>query len=314
MYNILGGLRVKEIPENYKEGEIDLVDILIVLLKRKWIIIGLVLIAFVFSGLYVFFFSEKNYTININIYSPQEYFIAGNNLLKPTNTNIDMLFINLKKDLQMRSYKTNNYEEREYYYKYNISIKESQTGSQIIYIQLTGQKDKIVDATSYVYGLYNNFENDINDKNKKLLNITENAIDNSLSQNKDLLVKFTYFLTKNTISQLPLGSETAILDMVRRLKSDIINIDKIKELNKTAVLMPGNFIIIRGINHSQEEIIISKNDLSNLNYYIETDKSRKSQLLPVIIAVLIAFFIGIFLAYIIEFFNRDDVRNRLKDI
>jgi len=305
---------VKEIQDYYKDDEIDLVDILVVLIKRKWIVIGLVLVAFVLSLLYVLFFSKNSYKMHINMHTQQEYYIANNNLLGTTDAQVNALFSSLKKDLQTRSYKSNNDEKREYYYKYNITIGKSEIGNKIIDIQLTGQKEKIIDVVEYIYNMYDKFENNINNKNIKLLEISEDTINDNLSQKQDLLVNLSYFLNPDNVSKLPQGSETAVLYTINKLKHDIVEIEKIKELNKTVELIPGNFMIINSTNSSKQEISISKDDLSNIEYYVEPEKSRKRQFLPVIVAVFISFFIGIFLVYMVEFFNRDDVRKRLKDI
>ena len=315
---------MKEIPDYKKNDEIDLIDILGVLIKRKWIIIGFILTAFIFSGLYVIFKNIKDtqevneiqsYKSSIIITPPQVYTIQSNNLLAPNISRVDIYLKLIRDELNLKSYKQNN-DAQEYYYNYEINIVKDPVGKKLINISIAGQKREIIKAISYLYSLYTIYESEINKKNQKNYELTQNTLQKYLEQKKKLLDKYILILNQEELSNLPFGS--TIINNITALSSKIPTIEKTKELNEMVKLLKGDFKLLK----DQREIIINKDNIVNIEYYLqpeeelveEPEKSMKRQLLPVIISVFLAFFVGVFLAFIIEFFSREDVKRRLKKI
>ena len=311
---------MEEIPDYKRNDEIDLIDILGVLIKRKWIIIGFILTAFIFSGLYVIFKNIKDtqevneiqsYKSSVIITLPQVYTIKPDNLLVPNISRVDIILKRINDNLNLKSYKQNN-DVQEYYYNYEINIVNDPVGNKLIKISIAGQKREIIKAISYLYSLYTSYESEINEKNQKNYEFTQNTLQKNLEQKTKLLDKYTFILNQEELPNLPFGS--TIINNITALSSKIPTIEKTKELNEMVKLLKGDFKLLK----DQREIIINKDNLVNIEYYLQPEdkpvKSKKRQLLPVIISVFLAFFVGVFLAFIIEFFSREDVKRRLKKI
>ena len=96
----------------------------------------------------------------------------------------------------------------------------------------------------------------------------------------------------------------AIVYVIDFLSNDVSNIERIKALNQEVLLNEGKIEISDGIN----QLILNDSTISNIKNYIKPKTpSRKKRLLPIIVSVFLALFVGIFLAFVIEFFNREDV-------
>ena len=308
----------KEIPDRYKNDEIDLIDIIAVLIKRKWIIIGVVVASLVLSGVYVAYFREINYKAEIIIKPPQVYEIEQKGLLIPKNSQMD-IFLNIaKKELSSQKRSISN-EEREQHYTYTVEVTEKEisvderiiTEITDINIQITGQKEKIAEVIPSLYKPFIDFENKVEGKNRKIFNLTQTSLENSLIQKREMIKSLSLVLNKETLSRLPAGGENAVLYMINTLSSDITEIEITKGLNEELELSKGSFILV---GSGANEIVVDHDNLGNLESYITPEKSRKRQLLPVIISVFLAFFVGIFLAFVIEFFSREGVKKRLREI
>ena len=63
----------KNISNYQSDKEIELIDFIVVVIKRKWLIVGLVLIALSLSVLYITLITETNFKAHIIIKPPQEY-------------------------------------------------------------------------------------------------------------------------------------------------------------------------------------------------------------------------------------------------
>jgi len=281
----------KEIAEYKSNDEIDLVDILVVILKRKWIIIGLVLAALVLSGIYVALFSKTSYKAEITINPPRGYKIEQNGLLGTKNAKMDSFLSTIKNELS--------------------SQKEIKTMVTSDKVNITGQKENIAEAILALYQLLMNFENKVEGKNSEILNVTQNSLEKALIQKNGMVKNLTIMLNRETLAKLPAGSENAILYMINTLSSDIIEIEIIKGLNEELELSKGSFVLA---GSESGEIVLNQKNIDNLRSFITPEKSKKRQLLPVIISVFLALFVGVFLAFVIEFFSKEDVKRRLRKI
>ncbi len=289
---------MEEIPDYKRNDEIDLIDILGVLIKRKWIIIGFILTAFIFSGLYVIFKNIKDtqevnefqsYKSSVIITLPQVYTINPDNLLVPNISRVDIILKLISDELNLKSYKQNN-DVQEYYYNYEINIVNDPVENKLINISIAGQKREIIKAISYLYSLYTSYESEINEKNQKNYELTQNTLQKNLEQKTKLLDKYILILNQEELSNLPFGS--TIINNITALSSEIPTIEKTKELNEMVKLLKGDFKLLK----DQREIIINKDNIVNIEYYLQPEdkpvRSKKRELLPVIISVFLAFFVG----------------------
>lgn len=321
---------MKELPEYQGNHDIDLVDILVVLIKRKWIIIGFVLTAFIFSGLNVIIKNIKytqegnniidaqggnenqKYKSSVIITLPQTFSINSNNFLAPVTSRVDIILNAIRDELNLKSYKKIN-SEFEYYYNYEVNFEKDQIEQSLIKISIEGYKQEIIQAISSLYLLYSNYENEINEKNQTYFQLAQNTLQRSIESKKKVLDKYIIILDQEELKKLPLG--TTIVNQIPTLISEISIFERTYELNKSAKLLNGKFILLK----TQKEIIINKDNIANIDHYIEDIekgpvKSMKRQMLPVIISVFLAFFVGVFFAFIVEFFSREDIKNRFKEI
>lgn len=314
---------MKEIPKYKKNDEINLVDILAAIIKRKWVIIWLMLIAFILSGLYVYFDKQKpqSYRASIIIDFPQEYAVEKEYLLTPVDTKIDNIYKRINDELNSKAFSQKN-GGREYYYDYELKILtdmilpdtlekdliSAQPGG--IDVTITGQKEEVAKAVSYLYILYNDYRDEIQNKNKRIFELTQSILQNTLKQKKELLEKYTLILDQDAVRKLP--QESIIINGLVALSSDIPMIEESIELNKMVELLEGDFKLIR----SGREIRISKDNIEDIENYLESavsSNSMKRKLLPVFVSVFLAFFVGVFLTFVIEFFSREDVKKRLRE-
>jgi len=303
----------EETKDIRREDEIDLVDILTVLIKRKNIILWIVVLAVVVSGLYTFYSRRDiNHTIKLALSPSQELFIDENNALRPSNAQVDIFLNNIRKKLYEKSFEMVNGERvRNYTFKIERSA-DDVTGPSMINITLTGKKEKVLESVNLLYNMYNNFEKEIDLKNKNTAKIADIALKTDLNEKTDMLERLKRFISEGKLLILPQGSETAILNTLSSLISEITWITRTIELNKTVELMEGDFYIVRENDWSHMEAV-NPGMLEDLESYLKPEKSIKRQVLPVVVSVFLAFFVGIFMAFVWEFFSREDVKKRLKE-
>jgi len=294
--------------EHSRNDEIDLVDILAVLIRRKWIIIGLVLISLIISGIYVKFFSKTtttDYKTTVNIQSPQIYNIDKNNLLQASAPDLNEFILSIKESLSTFSADMNERNE-ETLFVYSLTQQDP-----LLTIQLTGNRENISTAIPNIYKIYQDFSLKLKDKNENLYELVQTTIEQNLAQKKQMIKNLSMLLNNITRTQLTVGPEYEILYMKNALNTDIIKLEKIKGLNEESSLQAGVFEVSGRTNSL---IVTDKLALTNIGSYIyHPEKSKKRQLLPVIVSVFLAFFVGIFLAFVIEFFSREDVKKRLRE-
>ncbi len=197
-------------------------------------------------------------------------------------------------------------------YGKTISIIDKE--ANLIYIQITGQKEKIVEAIKSIYTLSIDFKNEANKNNQKTFKQNHEALQSVILQKREMRNTIMSFFEERTISKLPLGTEGAVLSSLITLDSTLTNLEETKELNRFVQLMEGDFEIVIGNLKTGIRTSIDKNNVESIESYISPEKSKKRQLLPVIVSVFFAFFVGIFIAFVIEFFSREDIKRRLREI
>lgn len=289
--------------ERYKSNdEIDLVDILAVIIKRKWTIIILIVISFVLSLAYVKLYKGKSisFSANLNITLPEEYTINTNYILSKKDS--DVTFFIDKINQEFSQYKNENKGLTE------LSINLNKTSINVVIS--ANNKNDVYKTSLYIYGLYKNYKNKIFKKNKNLYEIAQNSLDQKLNQKQAIINMLMENLNKS--SSLNKNHETngAIVYVIDFLSNDVSNIERIKALNQEVLLKEGKIEISDGAN----QLILNDSTISNIKNYIKPKTpSRKKTLLPIIVSVFLALFVGIFLAFVIEFFSREDVKKRLRE-
>lgn len=301
---------------DYRKDEIDFLDILAVIIKRKWIIIGLTIIAIIFSTLYVRLRSKvvsQFYKATIIVALPQEYRVEGNNLLSPMDTQKEKIYKTIKDELNMKLYKDGVKND----YEINIignSSGNSHMNKRImgdIEIKIRGQKkEEIIKTVSYLLTLYNRCTTEIHEKNNRISELVQGTLQKTLDHKKTLLDRCMLIIEQGTA--LNSSQESIVLSNFTNLSSEIPMIEKTIELNKMLELSDGDFKLVT----LAREMSIRKDNITNVENYLELEivkSSVKGKRFLVVVSVFLALFIGICLAFVIEFFSREDVKKRLKE-
>jgi len=289
--------------------EIDLVDILSVIFKRRWLIVWIVAISFIFSFIYVRLFTSPRYKTSIRIQLPQVYRIDDDNSLQPTDYDPSEFIYSIKgyfNDLLNRQKDDIGVKAT----GYSLSVK----GSQINVTISNSDVKRISGIVNDLYGMYSETLVKINKKNNDLYNLSEETIQKTIEEKKSIMNRVTLALEEELLKEYPPEFNTA-MEILSTLSFEVINLEKIENLNKNVELRKGFFEVIgKPINGKENSMIIdNSSDLNNVTEYIYPEKSRKRQYLPVVVAIFLGFFVGIFLAFVVEFFSREDVRTRLGD-
>ena len=299
--------------ERYKsDDEIDLVDILAVLIKRKWIIIILLILSFVLSVGYVKVYKEKptNYLATFNLALPEEYtidtdYILVNQIIDPT------YFINSVKS-KINQYKVKNDDTINFSINFdNKNNSESDNVEKLINITITASNyDDTLNASIFLYKLYKNYKDKILEKNKNIYEIAQNSLNQKLKQKQAIIDMLMRNFNKNSSLNKNQETNSAIVYVIDFLSNDISELKRIKTLNQEVLLNEGKIEITNGLN----QLILNDTTLSKIENYIKPEtSSKKKTLLPIIISVFLALFVGIFFAFVIEFFSREDVKKRLRE-
>lgn len=322
---------MKDIPDYSKKDEIDLVEILAVFLKRKWIIIIPTVISFIFSFVYVFLNKSNEiviYKANIVITPPQLYKIRENRLLDSFSPELDGLINKIENELFLLSSSEIN-GRNVIHFTYDISIIKTQkaseplnidvSGDQIniiskiegkdtINIQITGQKEKIIEAVKSIHPLLADLQNEVTAKNQKIFVQNQEALQDIILQKRELFNTIMSYLEGKLILKLPQGNADVVVGSLITLEDAITDLELIKEQNKSLQLTNGNFAMVTG-----NKISIIKNNLAGIASYLNREYSKKRLVFVVIAIILLTFIVSLFLAFVIEFFSREDVKRRLKE-
>lgn len=287
--------------ERYKsDDEIDLVDILAVLIKRKWIIIILIVLSFVLSFTYVKIHHTKslNYKVSIITSLPEVYVIKNDYILgkRAQDTSLFIYELNQK----INQYKTNNDGLA------NIVVTTIKNRNNVNISIDAKSKNSAKEASFFIYKIYKSYKKTTLNKNKKLFELAQASLDHELEQKSAIL----NMLMKNINNDSSKNINGAIIYIIDSLSNDVSNIKRIKALNQEVLLNEGKIEISDGT----KQLILNDSTISNIKNYIKPETpSKKKRLLPIIISVFLALFVGIFLAFVIEFFSREDVKARLKE-
>lgn len=293
--------------EYIKNDEIDLVDILSVIFKRRWIIIWIVLASFVLSLMYVRFFTTTRYRTSVRIQLPQVYQIGDDNTLVPSEYDYSELIYRIK------NYFNNllNQQDREEGAKitgYGLDIK----GSQVIVRVSNSDVGRISEIVNDLYSMYSDVESKVEKKNKAMYELAQRSLQKIIEQKEGIVNQITLATLSDFLKRDP-SEFNRTVEILNNLSFDIIKLQRIKNLNNEAELRRGMFELVgKSVNGRENSMIVgNQSDLENASKYIYPEKSRKRRYLPVVVAVFLGFFIGIFLAFVVEFFAREDVKSRL---
>jgi uncharacterized protein involved in exopolysaccharide biosynthesis len=109
---------MEENQSKFADDEVDLVDILVVIIRRKWVILGLLIASVVLSGLYVVYDMTREYEITyqapVLITPPQVYKTtarsgtAGSIRLETDNPRIDRIYPAINNGLHEKACSSDN--------------------------------------------------------------------------------------------------------------------------------------------------------------------------------------------------------------
>ncbi len=307
------------------ENEISLVDLFLILVKhKKWI--ALSLIASLSVGLFYVYRTSKvelyQYTTQIEladlIYKEKKIDSVGNTLAKLENSYIP--------------YVLNDYAERNPGYGYPAVKASVPKGSDLILLQSKGSI-----ASN---ALHKEAQESITEKllidHKAILNVNKKGLMLILRQEKDKLVKLLNPLHDEKLPSIEGdGFEQALVQAKSRVLISLNNktknlvrqrnevTEKTKDMSKISIAMMIDQDIDRIEEHKQqiglqvnqiEEIVTQISGLKNsrpLTPMISTRLSNKSASLMIVLSIALGLMIGVFAAFLAEFFS--NVRKRMEN-
>jgi hypothetical protein len=194
-------------------------------------------------------------------------------------------------------------------FQHKITLEKYPVGNTFLDITLSGSKKETIEAVHYLYSLYRELDADIQEMNQRTFSFTQNTLQNLLEQKKTMLAGYLPAPQPDQRSDNFLEGDYA--ENAGILSSEIARLQQALELNSMVEPLEGAF----QVKTSGMAIDIHENNLQTVPRYVTpvSTKSMKRRLLPAVIAVFLALILGIFLAFVVEFFSRDDVRKRLKE-
>jgi hypothetical protein len=307
--------------ERNNNHEIDLVDIVAVIMKRKLFIIIFLISAFLLAIAYVIGIGRNNYVSTIVITPPKVFDVYQNGFLKSDTPQIENFVFSIKEFLgKQLNIHTNIKKDR--YFTYTVSFptmpKEHSNSDELsstivskINIELTGQEEKLIKVITSLYQLFLDFENRVAMRNDEIMNLTTRSHQNALTQKKNRINKLSMSLNNDTLINVTEGSEETIIQQINTLNSEITEIEMIMKINAQLELSRGSFIIV---NKEISETIINKDNLKDVGSYITPKRPIERSTFIVIISAVISFIVSVLLAFIIEFFSKEDVKKRLQEL
>jgi hypothetical protein len=296
--------------DRIRDDEVDLVDILEVIIKRKWVIIGVVLVSLLLAGIYTVpkmtGGQEVTYQASVVIEPPQVYTTYDSVLLEPENARIDRIYRSIDSGLNQKSLSGGASRPR---FSYEILVEEGPVESMFLSITIKGPREEAQDAARYLYGLYQSITGEIEEKNQKIFRIVQSNLREEMQRHEYILRRTRPLPVPRTTEDSSPASDTQT-QPARVLDYEIINIQLALELNNMTELLGGDFKMKAA---GERTVSIDEDNVQNIGTYFIPAHSTTRQLLPLIIGVFLALIVGILLAFVVEFFSREDVRRRLKE-
>ncbi len=285
-----------------KNDEIDIIDIIAVIIKWKWIVIIIVILSLILTLYYIKAYKQKkaNYLISFNIYPPETYEIKKNFLLDKKSVDSQLIKNEIIEKLSLYKLKnkdisfTGNYDKKNNVAKINISASKF---------------DKAKNTTIYLYKIYTNYLETIKLRSENIYKWAQKSIDQEINQKEELIKMISNNLNKNKKIINNENINGTLIYLIEYINDNISILKKTKILNNQLELSNG---IIELVSNSKR-LVLNKNTISTIASYIKNESlSKKKQILILFISVFLALFVGIFLAFVVEFFSREDVKARLK--
>lgn len=316
---------MNEINNHNQIDDIDILDIINVVIKRKWVVVTLTLLALVLSSIYVIM-SEIRYTANIIVASPQQYKIGKNRLLLPSPIPSDNYLYTARNELTTISSELAK-EQKATSFTYDVQFIKQETidkylytqtsgvarDAHFIYIRITGHKEQLIETANSLYFLFTRFQNEVGEKNQKIFEKNQDALAKNIQQKREIQNTITSYI-KNVPFKSPEEPKAAMVTSLTTLDSIITISEETFEANEILKLMNGSFVMIKGDSEKDENILLNNSNLHNIASYIFPEKSRKRYFLPIIASVFLTFIASIFLSFVINFFSREDVKKRLGEV
>ncbi len=299
--------------DTVKNDEIDVIQLLSVLFKRKWIIITITFVGFIISFFYFNYIKKESYKTQINIFLPESLYVSEDYLLAPGQTDLEPFMKQLRNELYLQMENKNNTYDRLSYTldisTYTDNLQSDQIRKSIL-ITLIGNKDKINKAIKLLYKNYSKFKETVLNKNKYLTEITRQAFENSLSNKIKLLDTLKSINTEGKYKINALANGENIFYTINEINNEIITITKNIKLNKAVEFFEGDFLLLQGNQKTSMDILIKENT-GSLAKYIKPVQSKKKKDFIIIAFTILFFLVAILAAFIVEFFSREEVKQRL---
>jgi len=300
--------------ETVRNDEIDIIRLLSVLLKRKWIIISITFAGFIISFYYLNYVKKESYKTQINILLPESLYISEDNLLTPGLTDPASFMKQIRNELYLQQLENNHSKYDRLSYTIEIAsykdVLKSGNLKYSIMITLRGNKEKLNKAIKLLYKNYSMFKENILDKNKYLTEITQKALEKKLSNKIALLNSLNLITTEGTFKINTMVNGQNIFYTINEINDEMSTITKNIQVNNAIDFFEGDFLLSEGSQKTSMDILIKENQGSLVKYIKPVQSKRKKSF--IMIALIILFFlIAILAAFIVEFFSSEEVKKRL---
>ncbi len=290
-----------------KTDEIDLVNVIVVFLRRKWFIAGFVIVFLALALVYTTAIKEPEYYVHAIAIPPQSYEIDAESILNPAPVNASLLFSHLKNSL----YETSQDEGRETpLYSYRARAELDNMENPFLEIDITGDKAAIVKAVQSMYEIQSSYVNTLRTKNKQAYAVIQESSKESVLRYKELYENLSKILLQERENSI--GLESVNLGALSELISEMHRIENIRAINKTVSLSYGGLFIVQKSKTAVKEIRIHDGNINRIGNYVGSAQSRRRRMMPVVMTFILALLLGFFIAFALEFLSRPDVRDRLR--
>jgi len=297
---------------NKTDREIDLVDIILVLIKRKWIVAATIIAGLIIAFVYTDILAQEKVSIfksQITITLPEKYNVSIKGIITTSNINPYIFAETLKKEFNKKILNDKNAAKKDY--NYSIVVDDiKRTSNPSLHLTITDTRETIVQLVKRVFTIYTTFTESVTKQNKKIYNTVQEELDRSIENNTALKQQLRQLLKTGELTELPENKLSIVLETIRTLNQQIIDANIKKTINKSIMSYNGEFTLIE---NKSNQININKANVDSIEAYLVPIQRKKANV-PFIIIILVTIFASLFLAFTVEFFSREDVKQRIRTL
>jgi len=295
---------------NSKDNNIDLIDFLIVIIRHKWVVLGIIITAVIAAIAYANLFKHQDiirYSAEVIIRLPEQYRIASRYYLSPSKIDPNVFLTKLNDALARAKAEIKSNKED---FQYTMIMEEpKRVSTPSLSITLSGFKETVIDKVFLMQKSYSDFSQSVYQRNNDLLNTIQRTIEEQRIENSRIRKKLYLFMEHAQLQKLSESEKLSALDMLYRYNLENATLNIARDFNKNVLLYRGDFILYK--NESNHISLINENP-EVVASYLKPLQSRRKIIIPVIALLLVGIFAAVLAAFVIEFFTREDVRNRLR--